>query len=95
MSEFNNRTDMLEFSKKSSEAIESAFEAAADVTVKGYKTIETGVFKSCKAVENAVVGNNTKIEDKFVDQFLKKEGETVEEAKQRLKTTKPQATSIH
>lgn len=40
----------------------------------GYKKIETGV-----------VNGYTKIEDKFVDTFLKKDGETIEEAKARLK----------
>lgn len=30
----------------------------------------------------------TKIEDKFVDAYLTKEGETVEEAKERLKNNK-------
>lgn len=33
----------------------------------------------------AVVDTYTKIEDKFVDAYLTKDGETVEEAKKRLK----------
>ena len=36
-----------------------------------------------KIAEN-VVGGYKKIEDKFVDEFLTRDGETVEEAKQRL-----------
>ena len=36
-----------------------------------------------KIAEN-VVGVYKKIEDKFVDEFLTRDGETVEEAKQRL-----------
>lgn len=36
-------------------------------------------------IENTVVGGYTKIEDAFVDRYLTKEGETVEEAKVRLK----------
>ena len=36
-----------------------------------------------KIAEN-VVGGHKKIEDKFVDEFLTRDGETVEEAKQRL-----------
>nr|MDE6789170.1 hypothetical protein [Ruminococcus sp.] len=35
-------------------------------------------------VENGVVGAYKKIEDKFVDSFLTKEGETVEDAKERI-----------
>ena len=37
-----------------------------------------------KAVENAVTGGYKKIEDKFVDKFLCKDGETIEEAKERI-----------
>lgn len=49
-------------------------EKIADAVVGGYKKIE-----------NAVVGGYTKIEDKFVDMYLTRDGETVEEAKERLK----------
>ena len=36
-------------------------------------------------VEDAVVGGYTKIEDAFVDRYLTKDGETVQEAKERLR----------
>ena len=42
----------------------------------------TGAFEK---VEEAVVGGYTKIEDAFVDRYLTKDGESVEEAKERLK----------
>lgn len=51
-----------------------ANEKIADAVVGGYKKIENGV----------VEGYN-KLEDKFIDQFLTHEGETVEDAKKRLK----------
>ncbi len=51
----------------------------------GYKKIEKGVVDSYKKIEKGVVGGYTKIEDKFVDAYLTKDGETVEEAKARLK----------
>ena len=38
-----------------------------------------------KKIEQGVVGGYTKIEDKFVDTYLTKDGETIEEAKARLK----------
>ncbi len=41
-----------------------------------------------KKVEDIVVGGYTKIEDAFVDRYLTKDGETVEEAKARLKANK-------
>ena len=42
----------------------------------------TGAFGK---IENTVVGGYTKIEDAFVDHYLAKDGETIEEAKERLK----------
>ena len=38
-----------------------------------------------KKIEDTVVGGYKKIEDKFVDKFLRKDGETIEEAKERVK----------
>ena len=49
------------------------------------KKIEDTVVGSYKKVESSVVEGYKKIEDKFVDTFLKKDGETTEEAKSRVK----------
>lgn len=38
-----------------------------------------------KKIEETVVSGYKKIEDKFVDKFLRRENETIEEAKERLK----------
>lgn len=51
-----------------------ANEKIAEAVVDGYKKIETGV-----------VEGYTKLEDTFIDRFLTHEGETVEDAKKRLK----------
>ena len=48
------------------------------------KKIEKAVVGGYKKVEDTVVGGYKKIEDKFVDTFLKKDGETTEEAKERV-----------
>ena len=52
--------------------------------VSGYKKIEEGVVESYKKIEEGAVGGFNKIVDKFVDNFLTKEGESVEEARARL-----------
>ena len=57
----------------------------AEGVVTGYKKIENGVVDGYKKIEDGVVDGCKKIEDKFVDQFLTKDGETVEDAKKRLK----------
>ena len=53
--------------------------------VTGVKKIEKTVVDSYKKIEDTVVLGYTKIEDKFVDMYLTKDGETVEQAKERLK----------
>ena len=43
------------------------------------------VVETYEKVEGAVVGGYTKIEDAFVDRYLTKDGETVQEDKERLR----------
>ena len=57
----------------------------AEAVTGGYKKIEKGVVDGYKKIEQGVVNGYTKIEDKFIDTYLTKDGETVEEAKARLK----------
>ncbi len=63
-------------------------EKIADKTVTAYKAVENTVVSGYKKVEKTVVDGYTKIEDAFVDKYLTKEGETVEQAKERLKNEK-------
>ena len=56
-----------------------------ETVVDPYKAIEEGVVGACKAVEDSVVGAYQKVEDAFVEKFLTKPGETVDDAKARLK----------
>ncbi len=50
-----------------------------------YKTVENAVVGTYQAIEDTVVKGYTKIEDTFVATYLTHEGETVEQAKARLK----------
>lgn len=65
--------------------IAKANEKIAEVVTEGYKKVEKSVVGGYKKIEHGVVSGYTKIEDKFVDAYLTKDGETVEEAKARLK----------
>ncbi len=65
--------------------IVEANEKIAEGVVKGYKAVEKGVVDGYKKMEQGVVSGFAKIEDKFVDRYLTRKGETVEEAKERLK----------
>ena len=49
------------------------------------KKIEETVVGGYKKVEGTVVSEYKKVEDKFVDKFLRKDWETIEEAKARIK----------
>lgn len=53
-------------------------------TVEANKKIEKAVVGTYKNIEDSVVGGYKKVEDKFVDTFLKKDGETTEDAKARI-----------
>ena len=68
--------------------IVKANEKIADAVTSGYRKIEKGVVEGYKIIEKGAVCGYTKIEDKFVDAYLTKDGETVEQAKARLKKGK-------
>ena len=59
-------------------------EKIAEKVVEGYKKIENGVVGGYKKIEDGVVDGFGKITDKCVEVLFAKEGETVEEAKNRL-----------
>lgn len=56
-----------------------------DAVVGGYKKIEDAVVEGYQKIEDTAVKGYKTVEDKFVDTFLKKDNETLEEAKERLK----------
>ena len=62
--------------------------------VSGYKKIEEGVVGGYKKIENGAVEGFGKITDKFVDQFLAREGESVEDAKKRLQKEQEAQTGV-
>lgn len=64
-----------------SEKLEQVAKAAQDA----YKTIEENVVGTYKKIEDGAVSAYEKVEDFFVDKMFRKENETVEEAKDRLK----------
>ena len=68
--------------------IVKANEKIAEAVVGGCKKIEKGVVDGYKKIEKGTVDGYKKIEDKFVDAYLTKDGETVEQAKERLKNNK-------
>ena len=59
--------------------------AGLDKAIETYEKIRDGVVDTYEKIEDTVTGTYQKIEDKFVDAYLTKDGETVEEAKARLK----------
>ena len=83
-------------SDTNSEAVAQAAEAAVKETVNGYQKIENAVVGGYKKIEQGVVDGYKKIEtgavegfgkvvDKCVEVLFAKEGESVEDAKKRLR----------
>ena len=60
------------------------YQAVEKGAVNGYKKIEKGTVSGYKKIEESVVGAYKKVEDAFVDKFLTRDGESVEDAKKRL-----------
>lgn len=60
-------------------------EKIAEAVVSGYKKIEDGVVSGYKKIETGVVEGFEKVTDKCVETLFAKEGESVEEAKSRLR----------
>lgn len=69
-----------------------ANEKIAEHVTHGFQKMCNSIVGGYKAIENGVVSCYTKIENGFVDHFLTREGETVEEAKKRLRK---ETTSYH
>lgn len=70
-----------------------ANEKIAEGVVEGYKKIEDGVVGGYKKIEKGTVNGFNKVADKFICQFLTKEGESVEEARRRLEREEEQRRS--
>ena len=63
-----------------SKIVEANEKIAEDV-----QKIQDGVVNGYKKIENEVVNGFSKIEDSFISRYLLREGESLDEAKERLK----------
>ena len=62
-----------------------AVEKIAEAVVEGYKKIEDGVVGGYKKIEDGVVEGFNEVSDVCIEKLFSKDGETVEETKERLK----------
>lgn len=67
-----------------SKLIQANEKIAAAVTV-GFQDMSDGVTSGFQRMCDTVVGGYTKIEDGFVDRYLTRDGESIAEAKARLR----------
>lgn len=83
--------DMTDLPEVDLQAVEdglvNAYHKVEDAVTSGYKAIENGVVDGYKRIETGVVEGFTRMSDKIVKKFLTREGETVEDAKQRMNGT--------
>ncbi len=77
--------DAEEVAKAAAEGAVSGYKKIENAVVEGYKKIENGVVEGYKKIENGVVEGFGKVSDKCVEKLFAKEGESVEDAKKRLR----------
>lgn len=75
------RSKPVKANEEIAKKVSGAFEQIEDTVVGGYMQIQ-----------DAVVGGYTKVEDAFVGRYLVREGETIEQTKERLKEEQKQRT---
>lgn len=73
-----------EVAQAAASGVKNAYHRVEDAVVEGYKKIEEGVVEGYKKIETGVVEGFGRVTDKCVEVFFAEEGETVEEAKERL-----------
>ncbi len=78
------KSKVVKGNEKLARGVTGSYKKIEEGVVGGYKKIEEGVVGGYKKMERGAVGGFNKIVDKFVDNFLTKEGESVEEARARL-----------
>ena len=79
-----SRAAQVDTSNAASPTDADVYKAVEQGVVGAYQKVEGDVVGTYKKIEDGVVGAYKKIEDGFVDKFLRRSGETIEEAKERL-----------
>lgn len=79
-----SRAAQVDTSNTASPTDADIYKAVEQGVVGAYQKVEGDVVGTYKKIEDGVVGAYKKIEDGFVDKFLRRSGETIEEAKERL-----------
>lgn len=69
---------------KIAEGVTEGYQKIEDGAVGGYKKIEDSVVSGYKKIEDTVVGGFHKVADSFVNTFFAREGESAQEARDRL-----------
>ena len=73
-----------EIAQAAADGAKAGYRKLGDAVVGGYKKIEEGVVGGYKKLETGIVGGFEKVTDKCVEKLFAQEGETVEDAKNRL-----------
>lgn len=78
------KSKLVQANEKIAQSVTSGFKKMSDSVVGGFNKISDGVVKEY-----------TKIEDKFVGEYLTQDGESVEEAKKRLRKEQEERQNIN
>ncbi len=75
---------LVQVNEKIAKAVIVGYKKIENDVVNGYKKIENGAVSGYKKIENSAVNGFKKVTDACVEKLFTREGETVEEAKERL-----------
>lgn len=79
-----NMSELEKAGKRIEECVVSGYKKIEKGAVEGYRKIESGVVDGYRKIETGVVEGFGRISDKCVEKLFAKDGESVEEAKNRL-----------
>ncbi|MGN0033322.1 MAG: hypothetical protein ACI358_06055 [Candidatus Limimorpha sp.] len=79
------KTEMKDTVVVNGKLVEVGYRIIADGVTDSYKKIEDGVVKGYKSIEKGAVSGFQSVNDWFISKLFKREGETLEETKARLR----------
>ena len=71
--------------QKTEQKAKTAYKKVENAVVGSYQAVEDGVVGGYQKMQDSIVHGFTRISDRFVARYLQHEGETLDEAKARIK----------
>lgn len=79
-----NEEVIAEITETAAEEVTTGYKKIETGVVEGYKKLETGIVEGYKKTETGIVSGFNKVTDKCIEVLFAKDGESVEDTKERL-----------